>query len=859
MTRLNKLLILISSLSLSLPLTLLVSCTPANKKIISKPIDDKEFFELINSIKSEDDLLKYANIKFKNSRGSYISKADVIPTQLEKNQIEIIFKDKYKNQIGSEIVNVITNRSNGFASINEATLYVEFKNNKTGKTKSVNFKVTGLNRKNTVDASGHSIVHSDLDYFGGEAGYALYTQKSQKERFEFDNKKYISLLERQVGNGYSIDLKAYRNLDTKQENKDKFDKLAKENNFDTYYNAALKGFTLPVYDDKGNVTGLQINDAPEVIKGPSSVDSLGRDPFKTNGLARTIPNETYKTAAIQTFQVTFNWWKDYSEEIEQAQEYIELFNSWTEEQVKNYVNTQLHQLELNFKDDTREIEKQLRETPKDREGIISTLNKQKAEIEIKYKEDFEKFNKLDKNGLIAWQKKEIEEYQSKKNQTTLRSSESGTMWIMDYLEESNGNPTKFYFGTNSHVAKAIKDNLVSFSLTRLNSDISVGQTFNLNGFDRNFTKFAFEKNDNGTKLNDAVSTIFHATDFIKDDANPLSFLEQTQKEKYKDAGIFADFAVIEIDFKKLLNNSNYKFSIWNESNEVSNKYDKDTNKLVSLITNNYFTSDKKIQFESESLLDENKYKKFDRKLDFNPKINKEVEEYKNLDSLYIVGYPIAVEDYYLDKYEDYKQLQSREYDYSLWVNSESKYYKNLVKKEGTPPSFKEYETDKGNFFSYQIGYRSFIDKPGLTDAFLAVYRIGKKLYTLNDNGKTKKYFNYGLEILPRFYAPSGGASGSSVRTKDNKLIAVFHAANNSAKTGLAAVFRSYGKDYNKLFGKYNLGQYDLIYGGGKDQIDGKSYREVMKKKYPDKKSALLKEGFDKIPTEFQFRNNKNNV
>ncbi|QVJ95209.1 Ig-specific serine endopeptidase MIP [Mycoplasma mycoides] len=851
MKKWNKLLTLVSLSSLALPLTLLVSCIPANKKAISKSINDKEFVDLINLIKSEDDLLKYADIKFKNSLGSYISKADVIPTKLEKNQIEITFKDQYKNQIDSEVVNVITNRSNGFASINEATIYVEFKNNKTNKTKSVNFKVTGLNKNNTYDASGN-IISNGLDYFDGEAGYVSYTKKDQKQRFEFDNKKYVKALENQINNGSTIDLKAYRNLNTKQEHINKFDQLAKDNNFDSYYNAAIKGFTLPVYDQNGVVSGLQINDAPEVNKGPSVIDSLGRDQFKTNGLARTIPNEVYKTAAIQTYQVTFNWWKDYSEEIEQAQEYIDLFSSWTEDQVKNYVDRQLHQLELNFKDDTREIEKQLKETPSDREGIIKTLNEQKDKIEAKYKEDLDKFNKLNRQGLIDWQKKEIEEYKKKKDQTTLRSSESGTMWIMDYIDENN--PTKFYFGTNSHVAKAIKDNLVSFSLTRLNSDISVGQTFNLNGFDKNFTKFVFEKNENGTKLNDAVSAIFHATDFIKDQSNPLKMLEDKQKEKYKDAGIFADFAVIEIDFSKLLDNSKYKYSIWSESNEVSNKYDKDQSKLISLITNDYAKSDKKIQFESESLLDDNKYKTFDRKLDFDPKKQNEVDEYTKLDSLYILGYPIAVEDYYLDKYEDYKQLQNREYDYSLWVNSEYKYYKNLVKKEGTPSSFKEYETNKGNFFSYQIGYRSFIDKPGLTDAFLAAHRIGKKLYTLDNNGKPKKYFNYGLEILPRFYAPSGGASGSSVRTKDNKLLAVFHAANNSAKTGLAAVFRSHGKDYNKLFGKYNLGQYDLIYGGGKDQVEGRSYREVMKEKYSNKKSALFKDGFDKIPDQFQFKN-----
>ncbi|WFQ93387.1 Immunoglobulin protease MIP [Mycoplasma feriruminatoris] len=856
MTRLNKLLMLISSSTLALPLTLLVSCTSVNKKTISKPIDDKEFLKLVNSIQSEDDLLKYADIKFKNSLGTYVSKTEILPTQLEKSHIEITFKDKYENQIFSEVVNVIPSRSLGFSAISEAMVYAELKNSKTGKTKSINFKVTGLNKNKTVDAFNQQISNG-LEYFNGESGYVSYTQMNQKQRFEFDNKKYITALEHNVNNGKTIDLKTYRNLNTKKEHIDKFDQQANNSNFDTYYNAAIKGFTLPVYDENGEVSGLQINDNPEVNKGHSAVDSLGRDRFKTNGLARTIPNEVYKTAAIQTYQVTFNWWKDYNEEIEQANEYIELFNSWTEDQVKNYVSTQLRQLELNFKDDTKQLDKEIRDTPADRVATLENLKKQRKQIEDKFKEDSKSINKLDQKGLVEWQTKKIEEYKSKKGQQTLRDSESGTMWIMDYLNENDGKtPTKFYFGTNSHVAKAIRDNLVSFSLTRLNSDISVGQTFNLNGFDKNFTKFVFEKNG-GNKLNDAVSAIFHATDFIKDESNPLKILEEKQKEKYKEAGIFADFAVIEIDFEKLLDDSKYKHTIWSESNEISNKYKDKSEQLVSLITNNYASSDKQIQFESESILDDKKYKTFDRKLDFNPKNNSEVEEYKKLDSLYILGYPIAVEDYYLDKYEDYKQLQNREYDYSLWVNSEYKYYKNLVKKEGTPSPFKEYETEKGNFFSYQIGYRSFIDKPGLTDAFLAAHRVGKKLYTLNDkDNKPKKYFNYGLEILPRFYAPSGGASGSSVRTKDNKLLAVFHAANNSAKTGLAAAFRSNGYDYNGLFGKYNLGQYDLIYGGGKDQVEGRSYREALKEKYKDKnlKSALFKDGFDKIPEKFEFKN-----
>ncbi|WFQ92522.1 Ig-specific serine endopeptidase MIP [Mycoplasma feriruminatoris] len=860
MRSLNKLLVLLSSSTLALPLTLLVACT--SSKPVSKPIDDNEFLTVVRSIKNEDDLLKYADLKFKDSRGSYISKGDVVPTQLERHQVEITFKDKYKNQILAEVTNVkpkTNDSNNAFAIINNATIFIQFINAKTNKPESINLEITGLNTNNTVDASGNRNDNT-LGYFGGSEGYDKYARMDQKGRFKYDNDIYVGSLERQIGHGSKpIDLKAYRGLETSKENIAKFDEKANSINFDTYYNAALKGFTLPVYDQSGKVTGLQINDGPEVNKGPSTVDSLGREQYKTNGLARTIPNDVYRTAAIQTFQVNFTGWKDYAAEIEEAEDNIALFESWDNNRIKNYIDTQLEQLKKNYEYEVEQIDKQIQSTDKSYTGILAELNKKKEKLNTEHENDRRQISRLgkDKNSLIKWQQELINKYKSKKNEKQSQSSISGTMWIMDYLKEenNNNNPTKFYFGTNSHVAKAIKYDLVSFSLTRLNSDIKVGQTFDLNGFDRNFTKFVF-KPSNGKKLNDAVTTIFHATDFIKEKSNPLKFLEPSQMAKYKDAGIFADFAVIEVDFAKLLTNSDYQHSVWSASQDITNNYTKDQNKLISSITNDYASEkSKKVQFTSESLLDKTTYEKFDRKLDFNPNDRKELEDYKKLESLYILGYPTSNEDYFLDKYEDDKQLERKKYDFSLWVNSEYKYYKNLVKKEGTPSSFNDYETEKGNFLSYQIGYRTFIDKPGLTDAFLAAHRVGKKLYTLNngDNGKSKKYFNYGLEILPRFYAPAGGASGSSVRTKDNKLLAVYHASNNVAKTGLAAVFRSNGHSYNDLFGKYKLGQYDLIYGEGEDQETGKSYREAMQLKYKDKKSALFNDGFNNIPEEFKFK------
>nr|VZR99947.1 Membrane-associated lipoprotein [Mycoplasma feriruminatoris] len=861
MKRLNKLLMYISSSTLLLPITLLVACTPS--KVVAKPINDDEFNKLVDSIKTENDLLKYADIKFKNPSGADTKKEDIIPSQLKNENIIITFKGKYQGQISAVVTNVDVNKTDLFAIQKEATIFVEFKNNKTDTSKPISITIKGLNQKGNFDASGNIVV-DDFAYFGGTSGYDEYTKKDQKSRFNYDNERYMTRLKSQFGNSSnSINLKEYRGLETKQENIKKFDDQAKISNFDTYYNAALKGFTLPVYGSDGKVSGLKIYEEAEIGKGPSVVDSLGRnEKAKTVGLARTLPNEEYKTSAIQTFQTNFTIYKDYEKEIEEAEDNIKLFDSWNEQQIQSYISAQLTQLRLNYEDEVSQIDREISQTQPDKTTILSNLNQKKSKIESEYQKELSTISKLNKDSLKEWQRKEIEKYNEKKKEKTFQISESGTMWIMDYLDENAGkNPTKFYFGTNSHVAKGIKDGMVSFSLTRLNSEVKVGQTFKLNGHDSNFTKFTFSP-INGNKLDDAVTAIFHATDFINENSSPLKLLDAEQKSKYNGAGIFADFAVVEVDFAKLLDKGKYSYSVWSASNDITNQYETEQNKLISKITNNYSESDKKVKFFSDSLLNEQTYAKFDRPLDFDPKKEDELKKYNDLDSLYIVGYPTAYKDFYLDQYEDEKQLKNKKYDFSLWINSEYKFYNKLINKEGSTNSFKEYETGKGNFFSYQIGYRSFIDKPGLTDAFITVNKVGKKLYSLKDKNKNevKKYFNYGLEILPRFYAPAGGASGSSVRTKDNKLLAVYHASNETARTGLAVAFRSDGYDYKNLFGDYKLGQYDLIYGGGKDQQKEKSYREVMNKMYSGKKSALFQNGFtdDKIPSEFKFNNGTQN-
>ncbi|WP_434328892.1 DUF31 family protein [Mycoplasma capricolum subsp. capricolum] len=874
---LKKLLTTITSMSIISSSFLVVACGNKLGREDNRALSNTEFDKLINNIKDSNDLEKVADLSFKhNSR--QLSKEQVLPSLLSNNHniMTISFKGSNKNKIIVKVNSVKTQSSENINLSNTqgtAEVSLTFKNHFTGKevTKLINF--TGLQKNGGFDENG-SFKGNQFSYFGGGDGFEKYLKLDLTEQFNFDNKKYMDILQRtlQANPSKKIeDIKRLRGINITEDQINKFNKKAEEVKFDEYYNAALKGFTLPVYEKNGSAdeVKLKVHDGSEIVKGPSIIDSLGRDPNRTNGLARTIPNETYRNIAAQTFQVSFRSPNLYEEEISEAKEFIAKIEKWSEEDFKSYMNIQINNLTIDYRYKTEQIDLEIKNTNSNQyTGYIDQLNKKKEELKREFEKEKKKLEEYKKDNLKKWQEEEIKKYEDlkkdKDNNSVLPTS--GTMWILDYVisenENSNdvGKPTKFYFGTNSHVAKAITENLSSMSLTRIDKDVAVGQTLKLNALDPNFKTYHFSDN-----LKEAVNVIFHATNFIKKEQRPTEFLESSQKDKFKDAGIYADFAVIEIDFEKLLSKfkssngylTDNSFWVQKQNQTITNQYNnKDAKDIVSDITNDYanLPEDKKVKFKPTSYLENNEYSKIQRMLTFDPTKKEQLDKFKDLESLYILGYPSAKEDYYFKKYEDDDQEKIKKYNFSLWVNSDQRYYNELSKKEGYASKFPEYLVEKGDFLSYQIGYRSFIDKPGLTDAFIASSRIGNKLYKL----KGKEYFQYGLQIMPRFYAPSGGASGSSVRNNKNELIAVFHAANNSAKTGLATVFRSPGYKYNNLFGKYELAQYDLIYGGAEHQVN--SYRYSLYKKYKDKgvKTALFSKGLDRengIPEQFRFKKN----
>ncbi|EIN15086.1 Hypothetical protein, predicted lipoprotein [Mycoplasmopsis agalactiae 14628] len=854
MKKLKKTLLLCSSSSLLPALLIAAKCTNDSKKDSKDEkkitlLSDSEFEKLVNETNDLNDL---ASLSFNSNFGPGKSLDKTLPTEIEENpgSLKISVKDKYSESIIVKVQGASTEKDahRNISNIKgEVSVYVGFTNKSTSKEIYKNFTLKNL-ANNPVGADHNGRLSGDpLAAVGGQQGYLDYHKKTQAERFKKDNNEYVNQLKGMLsrGTGKQVDFKSFRGLTTTDEQIKKFNETAKLVNFDSYENAALKGFTVPVYEN--GKASLKVYDAPEMSKGPSPIDTIGRNIYRSSGLARTLLNETYKTIAEQTFQVSFTTLKDFDEEIKQAENLKNQITSWNRDQINSFTAKDRANLKANYETDVYQLELERKSLSAE---ALKGLEKSFQERRKKLEDDFQKENSRLENITNEELKKEIEKhienYKQLKSEGRTYSSVSGTMWIMDFMMPENGKgATKFYFGTNSHVAKGLTDKTTKFSMSRMNENVGVGSHFRLNDLDDRFTRFLFDNVDK-----DAINVIFQATDFL--DSKPSEFLESSQKEKFKGVEEFMDFAVIEIDFEKILKNKNDNFSaISNRKNLTSTYSSKSTEDIVKLITNNYQSkTDKHVKFRADSYLKD--YSKIDRPIILDTKKADEVKKFNNLDSLYILGYPSSTGDYFLENYIDEDQQKEVKTNFSMWINADDKYYKNVAAQEGAPSNHSKENLERGEFLSYEIGYRSFTDKPGLTDGFIAASRTGNDLYSING----KQYFNYGLHIMPRSYVPSGGASGSSVRNKKNELIAVFHTANNSAKTGLAAAFRSYGYDYQGLFGEYKLPAYDLIYGGAAGQKN--SYRDALEKRYPkngkEHKTNLFKSGFskDQIPEEFKF-------
>ncbi|UWV85011.1 DUF31 family protein [Mycoplasmopsis felis] len=259
------------------------------------------------------------------------------------------------------------------------------------------------------------------------------------------------------------------------------------------------------------------------------------------------------------------------------------------------------------------------------------------------------------------------------------SGKSGTIWLMDYQKRSDGKyPTKFYFGTNLHVADAmIEGSFNSYSLVRLNKEIGILNTLKLINLDTDkFRSFYFKP--------ESIKRVFDGRDYLT--TSPKDFLTNDQKRAYENVEEFLDFAVLEIDFEK----------------DTNNTFERDKSEFARIITNDYASEENKenqIKFKTESYL-----KNYD-KINFPLRTrNSENFDFNSIDQLFILGYPLAVRDHFLEPNVDDDQLKFIQYDYSLWTNADYTFYKiNLGEDDDRNAKIIE-RLNRGNWLSYNIGY-----------------------------------------------------------------------------------------------------------------------------------------------------------
>ncbi|SYV89745.1 Membrane-associated lipoprotein precursor, partial [Metamycoplasma alkalescens] len=152
------------------------------------------------------------------------------------------------------------------------------------------------------------------------------------------------------------------------------------------------------------------------------------------------------------------------------------------------------------------------------------------------------------------------------------------------------------------MARALVDNLTSFSITKINNNLEIGQTLNLSRLDEKITTFYF----NDKK---AIKKVFDGIGYLN--KKPFEFLIPEQKKKFQDYEAFADFAVFEVDFsqiKKLYASSNQKdvtakYEEYDQKNfaqnlakEITNDYANQTNKHIKFRKNSYLKDYKNIDY-----------------------------------------------------------------------------------------------------------------------------------------------------------------------------------------------------------------------------------------------------------------------
>lgn len=433
----------------------------------------------------------------------------------------------------------------------------------------------------------------------------------------------------------------------------------------------------------------------------------------------------------------------------------------------------------------------------------------------------------------------------------------GTLNIIDYKKEENGKyPLTWYFITNAHVLNRLQVandyhsgkiygrdedaynshnrqyNTWSIQLTKIKNSVGLNNIMTTTGESRkdnyydtvNLVVRSKSSNiHNGGKQLDSNNQIqddkLNNNNAIPENAEmnvrtivfgsnvfEKNLGEYTNQEKYKNMEELLDFAIMEVTFDNEEQAKKITEDWYNDHKDVK-------------------TKDKSTAITSEdNFVDDNQYQKLAG------------------NKFYGLGFPLSEAELRstLDEFKNKEAWDTRKHSVSPYVNKDNGLYYN---QDAQNEKLKE-----GGDLSWSRSYRSFMNKPGLTDLFISTPYVSNgfiritKFDKSSNTFQTTPYLFWGLGTLLDNFTGGGGMSGTGVY-KDNKLYSLVFATDPRASTAISLNLRSYGQNYQGYYGKYNLPKYDLIYGSKHQR---KSYFQAMQQLYKDKnvKTYLFPNGFD---------------
>ncbi|UUM19426.1 Ig-specific serine endopeptidase MIP [Mycoplasma sp. 1018B] len=595
------------------------------------------------------------------------------------------------------------------------------------------------------------------------------------------------------------------------------------------------------------------------------------------GIPRYLPNEIYKKVALQTFAIEFSNVNEEMAKVQGGQKYSSLTykgTAWILDYelddsgypTKWYLATNAHVAAALMK---KENDGSRFTNIVDEEAEVQRYQKAKAafdagekkwkELTKPYQEKIEHLYR-EKNKYIGLKQKAEtngETAKAKKYEDLIKKIED--VELPAAYQKQNANATiewnKLDLQFRINYDKAAKDLKAGFlgstkivSLSHFNENTPLKQWLRTNAIAPTVEKVHLSP--------DQVKLIYAGVDFLKtspkdyvDPSSPISKIEES-----------ADFAVLEINFKKTDDNDYKYVKNTGTGDFFEEKSIENAQALAKLMTSGYAEWDKQeqISFISKSLKETYEEDAKATISDVTLTNDRKITLPKSNLNLISVGFPISSTDGYItptyNQTEDLLEKSSQ----SLWINKPI--YIGEGREETGRVSTKEY----GGGFNRTLGIRTFLNMPGITDYTIASPLIRSESnegYVYNYIKDTEssyegnQYTNYGLGYSLNSWQPLGGASGSSVRTIDNKIVGINFATADGAGVSLTAytqAFRSEGETYNDFYGKYKLEAYDLIYGGGPNQRT--SYRQALESLNKDIKTALFPNGVseDQIPQEFRF-------